>query len=83
MDPEETFAAMLESQSHGMNDAAKEHAHDLQQWLEKGGFAPSFSIAVGDRSGVMITGMLAKDFCRAACRCILTDAEAEPSPHLG
>ena len=35
MDPEETFAAMLESQSHGMNDAAKEHAHDLQQWLEK------------------------------------------------
>lgn len=35
MDPEETFAAMLEAQSHGMTDAAKEHAHDLQQWLEK------------------------------------------------
>ncbi|WP_047816365.1 hypothetical protein [Rhodopirellula islandica] len=74
---------MLEAQSHGMNDAAKEHAHNLQQWLEKGGFAPSFSIAVGDRSGVMIAGMLAKDFCRAACRSILSDAKADPSPHLG
>jgi len=79
MDPEETFNAMMEAQAFGMQDEAAEHARNLQEWLGKEGFTPSFRIAVGNRSGFTISGPLARAFCEVACQFVLDDPQIDAS----
>ncbi len=83
MDPEETFNAMMEAFAYGLHDEAEEYARNLQEWLDKGGFAPSFWIAVGDRSSFSAKGTLAREFCQAACQIVLAaQSPQEPSELL-
>ncbi len=40
MDPTACHRDMLRSLQDGDNDAAREHAMNLQRWLNRGGFCP-------------------------------------------
>lgn len=82
MDPEETFNAMMEAYAYGLHDEAKEYAMNLREWLDNGGFAPSFWIAVGDRSSFSARGTLGRDFCRAACDVMLAHRRPQADPEL-
>ena len=40
MDPAETFQTLLEAITEGDGDTIKQCAHDLREWMAKGGFSP-------------------------------------------
>lgn len=83
MDPDETFNAMLDAQRLGSFDEASEHARNLLEWLNKGGFTPQFRIAAGTREPMGIDGALTKDICVTVCRSVLSKPQTNPLPDLG
>ncbi len=50
MDPTACYRDMLTSLKDGDNDAAREHALNLQRWLNGGGFCPQDQDTVALRS---------------------------------
>lgn len=40
MDPDKTFANMVEALANGDTEEAREHFEALVEWLERGGFPP-------------------------------------------
>ena len=84
IDPTETFNAMMQAYGYGLVDEAADRANNLADWLNKGGFAPTFHIATEPVTdiGFTFTETLAREFCRAACRLVLDQHEAgcDPSP---
>ena len=45
MDPYEVLEFLVNAITHGNEDEAEEHASDLRNWLERGGFLPELSEA--------------------------------------
>lgn len=45
MDPNACLAALIEAHENGDTETMREHAHNLYEWMTKGGFMPSVTHA--------------------------------------
>lgn len=83
MDPVESFNLLMEAMREGCHDEAVEHAENLTEWINKGGFAPLIRITADDDHQFLATDELAKAFCLAACSVAKADATPmnNPEPH--
>ncbi|WP_372716158.1 hypothetical protein [Novipirellula sp.] len=80
MDPTEAFNAMMDDFALGMVDDATEHANNLAEWLNKGGFPPVLRISTDGLKVFTVSDQLAREVCRAACRLVLDQPEAGCNP---
>ena len=84
MDPTAAFNAMMDDFALGKYEEAAEHANDLAEWLNKGGFPPPLQVSTDGEIVFSLSDQLAREFCRASCRLVLDQHEAgcDPSPNL-
>lgn len=82
MDPTEAFNAMMEAYAEGQYEDAADHANDLAEWLNKGGFPPPLRVSADGGTVFSISDQLAREFCWASCRMVLDQHEAgcDPQP---
>jgi dsDNA-binding SOS-regulon protein len=71
MDPIEAFNRMMESAESSQWDEAVEHAENLIEWLDKGGFAPMFRVSADDRLQFLLADETAMRLSRSLCNDIL------------
>lgn len=75
MDPIEAFNAMMDDFALGMFDDATEHANDLAEWLNKGGFPPVLRISTDGVKVFTVSDQLSREICHVVCRFVLDQPE--------
>lgn len=83
MDPTETFSDMMEAFRLGLLDEASEHAGNLAEWLNKGGFSPTLRVSIPNKGdgGFIASSSIGREFCLAACCEILKQHEMQCDPY--
>ena len=71
---------MMEAHSLGMHDEAGEHASNLAEWLNRGGFPPTMQVSTVGTKLFAVNDQLAREILRAACRVVLDQHEAGCDP---
>ena len=71
MDPDQTLSDLFDAMAEGDAELAKEHAANLQQWLERGGFTPLLRVLVGGEKKFT----LSPELVRSVCTSIINFAE--------
>lgn len=73
MDPTSTFNAMLEAYANNELDEAREHARNLLQWLQKGGFPPRTFVSSQADKAIELSAEFARQVSDELCHRVLGD----------
>lgn len=70
MDPDQTLSELFDSITDSDTEIAEEHATNLQEWLDRGGFAPLLRVLVDSDREFTLPPKMAKVICTSVIDCV-------------